>query len=310
MTNVRPIRFGLQVTPTADTIDTIGPAAEAAGFEVLTVADHVGPDLPSPLITLAGLAATTETIRVGTMVLNNDMRNPVQLAWDVATLQHQSGDRVELGLGAGHTPHEYAATGIGLDPPRIRKERLAESVELLGALLAGGPVDHDGVHYHVEGAELPPIERPPILVGGNGSHLLRHAAVNADAIGLQGLGRTREDGHRHEVKWSVEHLEAQLATIGAAAEPAGRRPELQALVQSVVITDDRERALHEFLERAPSLSMDDAAATPYLAIGTVDEIAEQFVANNRRWGLSYLTVREPELGPIIRRVRELEAAGG
>lgn len=309
MTATRPIRFGLQLTPTVDTIDTIGPAAEAAGFEVLSVADHVGPTPASPLISLARLAASTESVRLGTMVLNNDMRNPVQLAWEVATLQQLSGGRFEVGLGAGHTPQEYAATGIGLDEPRVRKERLAESVELLGALFAGGPVDHRGTHYHVEGAELPPVDRPPILVGGNGTRLLSHAAVNADIIGLQGLGRTRADGHRHEVKWSVDHLEAQLTTIEAAAGPTGRRPELQALVQAVVITDDRERALHEFVERAPSLSMDEAAATPYLAIGTVDEIAEQFVANNRRWGLSYLTVREPDLGAVISRVRELEAAG-
>ena len=298
------IRFGLQVSPGPTDIDTIGPEAEAAGFDVITVADHVGAATPSPMIALARLAATTTTIRLGTMVLNNDMRNPVQLAWEATTLQALSGGRFELGLGAGHTPHEYAATGIALDPPRVRKERLAEAVEILAALFAGGPVDHRGTHYRIEGAELAPTAAPPILVGGNGDALLAHAAANADAIGLQGLGRTQEDGHRHTVKWSIEHLEAQLATIERAA--GGRRPELGALVQGVVITDDREAGLATFLERAPSLAPEEAAATPYLAIGDVDEIASQFLAARDRWGLSYFTVRSLELAPVIAEVRRRE----
>ncbi len=299
------IRFGLQVSPGPDDIATIGPEAEAAGFDVITVADHIGPTMRSPLVVLARLAASTTTIRLGTMVLNNDMRNPVQLAWEAATLQELSGGRLELGLGAGHTPQEYAATGVAFDRPVVRKQRLAEAVEILAALFAGGPVDHDGTHYRIERAELAPMTPPPILVGGNGEALLSHAAANADAIGLQGLGRTQADGHRHTVKWSIEHLEAQLATIERAA--GGRRPELAALVQGVTITDDREAGLAEFLERAPSLDPAEAAATPYLAIGTVDEIADQFIAARDRWGLSYFTVRSLELAPVIARVRELGA---
>lgn len=305
-----PLRFGLQVGPDTEDLAALGAEAETAGFDVVTVADHVGPSMWSPLPILATLAAATSTVRLGTMVLNNDMRNPVQLGWEAATLQHLSGGRFELGLGAGHTPQEYAATGIDRSAGRIRKERLAEAVELLGRLFAGGPVDHAGAHYRVEGAELPTVEAPPILVGGNGDALLTHAARHADAIGLQGLGRTREDGHRHEVKWSIDHLEAQLSTIGRAADAAGRRPELGALVQAVVITDDRARAVADFLTRAPSLTQADAEATPYLALGTVEEIADQFLAANRRWGLSYFTARSMELAPVIARVRELEAATG
>lgn len=305
------IRFGLQLPasagdPATALDDVVGQAkaAEAARFDVVTIADHVGPGLLAPLPTLARVAAATERIRLGTMVLNNDMRNPVQLGWETVTLQQLSGGRFELGLGAGHTPQEYRATGLTLDPPRVRKERLAESVEILSALFDGEPVDHDGQHHRLDRAQIPNAPRPPILVGGNGDALLTHAARFADSIGLQGLGRTRSDGHRHEVRWTIEHLERQLAAIEDGA--GGRRPELAALVQAVVITDDRDATIEDFLERTPGLARADAEQTPYLAIGTVEELAAQFVAARDRWGLSYFTVRSLDLAPVIARVRQLD----
>jgi len=301
------IRFGLQLSATSDAAGGVADqavAAEDAGFDVVTVADHIGTNYLAPLPTLAQVAAATSRIRFGTMVLNNDMRNPVQLGWEAVTLQQLGGDRFELGLGAGHTPHEYTATGIAFDHPKVRKQRLAESVEILSALFDGQPVDHPGTHQQTEGAQLADVARPPILVGGNGQALLTHAARHADAIGLQGLGRTQSDGHRHDVRWSIEHLEQQLTTISTAA--GNRSPELAALVQGVVITDDREAAIDDFLERAPSLDRADAERTPYLAIGTIEEIAAQFIAARDDWGLSYFTVRSLELAPIIDRVRQLD----
>lgn len=301
------IRFGLQLAGSATEpglVATQAKAAEDAGFDVVTVSDHVGPGGLAPLPTLAVAAAATSRIHIGTMVLNNDMRNPVQLGWEAATLQQLSGGRFELGIGAGHTPHEYAATGLDLDPPAVRKRRLAESVEILSALFDGDRVDHAGDHHRVEGAQVPPTARPPILVGGNGTALLTHAAGHADAIGLQGLGRTLADGHRHDVRWTIEHLEAQLATIAGAA--GQRRPELAALVQAFEVTDDRDKAIDELLERVPSLARSDAEATPYLAFGTVDELANQFIAVRDRWGLSSFTVRSLDLAPVIARVRQLD----
>jgi probable F420-dependent oxidoreductase len=307
-----PIRFGLQVGPSVEEIETIGAEAEAAGFDVITVADHIGADRFSPLIVLSRLAASTSTIGLGTMVLNNDMRNPVQLAWEAATLQELSGGRFELGLGAGHTPHEYAATGIAFDPPAVRKQRLSEAVEIISALGRGEAVDREGGHYTVRGAELTEPGRPvPILVGGNGAALLTHAARHAQAIGLQGLGRTMEDGHRHSVRFEIDHLEAQLATIDEAAvqrsDEAGPL-ELAALVQVTEIADDREAALAPMVERIEGLTMADALAAPYLAVGTVDEMAAQFIAARDRWGISYFTVRSMDIAPVMAKVHAHDQA--
>ncbi|MGI9596839.1 MAG: TIGR03621 family F420-dependent LLM class oxidoreductase [Acidimicrobiales bacterium] len=301
----RPIRFALQINPGPDEIDRLGRDAETAGFDVITVADHIGATMASPMIALARLAGTTDTIGLGTMVINNDMRNPVQLAWEAATLHRLSGGRFELGLGAGHTPHEYDETGIPFDRPAVRKQRLAEAVEIISALLRTGTVDHQGEHYRVDAAKIEPVAEPlPILVGGNGTALLRHAARHADIIGLQGLGRTLEDGHRHTVRFSIDHLESQLAVIADAA--GGNRPELNALVQACTITDDRQAELDEMVDRIEGMTFEDASATPYLAIGSVDEIAAQMIAARDTWGISYFTTRTMDMAPVIERVRQLE----
>ena len=302
---MRPIRFGYQITGNIEN-DPVTAAlkAEQAGFDTVLVADHVGAG-NEPLAVLAAIAASTTRIRLGTLVLNNDMRNSVQLAWAAATIDGLSDGRFELGLGAGHTPHEYAETGIDLDLPLVRKERLAESVEVIRRLLDGEELDHHGAHYRLKGARIrrPVQDRIPIMVAGNGPTLLRHAAAHADIVGLSGLGRTLEDGHDHEMRWSAAHLDDQIAQIRAGAS-GGEMPELNSLVQRVIVTDDRDAALRSLCDEVAGLDPGDAAATPYLLIGTTAQIVDQVHAARDRWGISYFSVRELEaMVPVIDAVR-------
>lgn len=279
--------------------------AEELGFDIVLAADHVGSGW-SPMPTLSTIAGVTGTIRLGTLVLNNDMRNPVQLAWEASTLDRLSGGRFELGLGAGHTPQEYEATGIARSDPGVRKGRVNESVEIIRDLLDGKVVDHDGEHYRIERARIDPSEqeRLPILVGGNGASLLTHAGRHADIIGLQGLGRTGDDGHSHEVKWSAQHLDDQIAQVRVGAGARFDDVEFNALVQVVQITDDRDGALEKVCERVDGLTIDDARTTPYLLVGTVDEIVLHMMTSNERWGINYFVVRElDDFEPVLRALR-------
>ncbi len=279
--------------------------AEVLGFDIVLAADHVGPG-EAPMPTLAAIALATERIRLGTLVLNNDMRNPVQLAWEASTIDRLSGGRFELGLGAGHTPSEYDATGIERAAAADRKRRLAESVEIIRGLVDGDVVDHEGEHYRIERAHIDPADQEhlPILVGGNGAALLAQAGRHADIIGLQGLGRTREDGHSHEVKWSTRHLDEQIDQVRAGAGGRFGEIEFNAMVQVVQITDDREAALSEVRDRIDGLTMEDAASTPYLLIGSIDEIVQHMTSCNERWGISYFAVRElDDFEPVLRALR-------
>ncbi len=300
----RPIRFGFQATG-----EHHGHLAESArraeelGFDTFSVADHV-PGGVSPMLALTAVAGATERIHLTTMVLNNEMRHPVQLAWEAMSLHRLSGGRFELGLGAGHTPHEFAAVGLELEAPRVRKQRLMESVEICRRLFDGETVDFAGAHYSIAGATVGEVSTDPlpILVGGNGAALLEHAGRHADIIGLQGLGKTREDGHSHTVNWTVAHLDRQIEQVAAG----GRLDEIElsALVQMTEITDDRDAALAPLLERIEGLTYDDAIAMPYLLVGSVDEIVDQLLAHRERWGITYFVVRAlDEMGPIIEACR-------
>ncbi|MGZ0191268.1 MAG: TIGR03621 family F420-dependent LLM class oxidoreductase [Acidimicrobiales bacterium] len=293
-------RFGYQVsTGTELNVVEAGRRVEAAGFDIFLVSDHVGPGR-SPLPQLAAVAATTSTLRIGTFVLNSDMRNPVQLAWEATTLDHLSNGRFELGLGAGHTPHEYSQTGISLLRAAGRKAALLERVEILRRLLDGETVDWDGTHHQLTGAHIDRTvqEQLPILVGGNGDTLLRHAARHANIIGLQGLGKTLEDGHRHTMQWTTEYLDDQIDFI--RAEASGREIELNALVQVVVITDDAQTAEDDLVERVDGLTREALRSLPYILIGTVDQIVAKLRTCRDRWGISYFVVRELDnFAPVI-----------
>ena len=303
---IRPLRIGHQLSASTEG-DPVASAvrAEELGFDIVLAADHVGPGW-APIPILSAIARMTDRIRLGTLVLNNDMRNPVQLAWEASTLDRLSNGRFELGLGAGHTPQEYDATGVDRAAPIDRKRRLVESVQVIRDLLDGTSVDHHGEYYRFERARIDRSEqrRLPILVGGNGATLLSNAGRHADIVGLQGLGRTREDGHSHHVKWSTDRLDEQIEQVRAGAGDRFDDIEFNAMVQVVQITDDREAALAKVVERVDGLTMDDAASTPYLLIGTVDEIVLHMTTCNERWGINYFAVRVlEEFAPVLAAMR-------
>lgn len=304
---MRQFRFGFQVAEcSADELRSQAQAAETAGFDVIHSWDHVV-DGWSPLTPLMAIADCTTSIRLCPLVLNNDFHHPVHLAQELASLDHLSGGRLEVGIGAGHSFTEYAAIGQAFDPPAVRKARLAESTEILRRLLDGETVTHNGEHYQLDNVRTlrSMQEHLPLLVGVNGKSALAHAARHADIVGLTMLGRTLEDGQRHEVRWEAERLDA---TINHIREEAGSRwedLELNVLVQAIVVTDDRQAVAQEQVRRAlGGLSVDDALSTPFLAIGTHDEIADHLVECSNRWGISYFSVRDiAAFAPVIQRLR-------
>jgi probable F420-dependent oxidoreductase len=307
---VRPFRFGFQST--AEDVDEVARsarAAEAAGFDIFQLGDHVGAHL-SPFVALAAAAEATSTIRIGTLVLNNDLRHPVAVAQEVATLDHVSDGRVELGLGAGHSFTEYAAIGMAFDAPAVRKARLAESVEILRPLLDGRAVDYKGTHYRVAGARtLRPVQRHlPLLVGVNGRAALAHAARHADTVALTMLGRTLEDGQHHEMRWEAARLDATIEHIRAAAGDRWPEVELHALVQAVVDTDTRAQVAEDLSDEVATPAS-DVLATPFLCLGTKEEMARHLLACRARWGISYFTVRDIEaFAPVMDQARSLDGS--
>jgi probable F420-dependent oxidoreductase len=274
---------------------------ERAGFDGLYVSDHPGSG-PAPFVALAAAAAVTERIKVGTCVVNAGMWDPVALANEVATLDVVSGGRAVLGVGAGHTPQEWTSTGRPYPSPGARVERMVELIEATQALLRGEPVSHRGKHFTLIDAVLadprPVRDRVPLMVGGNGTRVLRFAAQHAEVVGITGLGRTLADGHRHEVNWSPLGLDRILEIVRSAAEASGCRPQIEALVQHVEVTDDAPAAAARLTARVPGASVEDLLSAPFVWIGTVEEIREKLHEHRISLGVDRYMVRAPAVSQV------------
>jgi F420-dependent oxidoreductase-like protein len=200
-------------------------AAEEAGFEAVSVMDHVHQippfmartdPIPEAYVLLGALAARTTRIRLGTLVTAVTYRNPALLAKMVTTLDLVSGGRAYLGIGASWHEDEYRAYGYGdaLLPIPERLDRLEEALEVCRAMFTGAEAHYAGRHYRLAGAlNIPrPLQPagPPILVGGAGERrLLRLVARYADIANVFGDPAT------------VRH---KLAVLERHCEEIGRDP--------------------------------------------------------------------------------------
>lgn len=311
----RPMRFGLHTAlPRGGDFAEFAVTVEQSGFDVLTIPDHLVASV-SPFAGAATACAVTSSLHAGTLVLNNDLRHPVDTAREAVTLAALSGGRFELGLGAGHMKSEYDAAGLKFDPGTTRVDRLIESVEVIRPLLAGEAVDVDGAHYCVRAAagELvaPPDVYVPLLIGGNGTRLLQLAGRVADIAGLAGFSH---NDAATEVRLTHFDPTGLLNRIDVVRDAAGDRfeaIELNALLQFVVHTDDRTRAaagLAEPFGVSPELLLE----SPFALLGTYEQMAGSLVERRRRFGISYWTAfdampgREsalPHLAEVIKLVR-------
>jgi alkanesulfonate monooxygenase SsuD/methylene tetrahydromethanopterin reductase-like flavin-dependent oxidoreductase (luciferase family) len=134
------------------------------------------------VVTSTWIAAHTERLRVGSLVLCDAFRHPAVLARQAVSIDHASGGRYELGIGWGSVPDELPVFGIGPVAPAERAQRLRETLEIVRALWAGEVVDHDGRFHQLRGArqEPPPLGHIPIVIGGTGPKTLALVREFAD----------------------------------------------------------------------------------------------------------------------------------
>jgi len=273
---------------------------ESGGFRALLMGDHPGSGA-SPWAALGSAAAVTQTLQLGTYVVQAGVREPVHVAADAATLDILAPGRVLLGIGAGHTPREWADVGRTRPGPRDRAARLAEFAEVVAALLQGQTVTREGGHLSLHESRLdglPAGGRVRLCIGGGHPLVLRAAARHADVVGLSGLGRTLPDGHYHEARWSRSELDRQLQLVRDEARQAGRSPVIEALVQSVTCTGDRAAAIGEIAARIPGLSAADVDRAPYVLIGSHEQMAAQLLRQADELGITSYVVREQAVADL------------
>lgn len=243
----------------------IAQAAEAGGFEAIWTVEHVvvpsgyeSPypydasgkmaggaeefDLPDPLAWLAYVAARTERIKLATGILILPQRNPVITAKELATIDHLSGGRMVLGVGAGWLAEEFDALGV---PFRERGKRLDEYIDVMRALWTQDKATFHGDFFSFENC----ISRPrptngtiPVVVGGDSDAAARRAGR---------LGDGYFPGNA-----SIDHLRSQIDTMRAAATEAGRDPDAIQLIAGAMTGPGDQ--MYERIERLAGLGVTQA----------------------------------------------------
>jgi probable F420-dependent oxidoreductase len=292
--------------------------AEGYGYDTVFAADHLG--IPAPFPLLVAAADATQRLRVGTLVLNAPFWNPALLAREVATTDILTDGRLELGLGSGHMKWEFDEAGIAWQSATARAGRLADTITELQRYFSS-----ELARLRAGRNSPKPVQRsgfggfgPPLLVGGTGDPVLRIAAEQAQIVGVTGTYQVKGQPPGTLRLATTDEVDERISFAKSCA--AGRADEIEwhLLVQAVVVTDDRRGAAeHRVAEwrRASEAALaadpravptiDDLLDTPYMLIGTPDEIAAQLRHSRERWGFSYVTVHEPymrDLVPVIERL--------
>jgi len=305
MTGTRPFRFGVINEQPGSAAEWIAAArrTEELGYATFLLRDHfitepIG-DQFAPVPALMAAAAATTTLRVGTLVCDNDYRHPVMLAKEAATLDLLSGGRLELGLGAGWLRAEYEAAGMDFDPNGVRVARFAEAVRIVRGLFADAPLTFTGEHYRVRDLiNFPrPAQRsgPPLLIGGGKRRMLTLAGQYADIVGLlttSVASGAMEDGVEERLAAAVAQ---KLAWIRAGAGARFEAIELS-LIPTIIIDADREGAIERLIATRGwrGVTPAEVAAMPSVLVGAVAQIGATIRERRERYGFSYYIVGDSQ----------------
>jgi F420-dependent oxidoreductase-like protein len=289
----------------------IAKTCEESGFEGLFRSDHYASVFGilergslDAWATLAGLAAVTSRLRLGTMVSPATFRHPSVVARMATTVDHISGGRVEVGIGAGWHELEHQAFGFPFPDLSTRLETFAEHLEIVYRQLTEETFDFRGKHFVLEGCRANPkpvqTPHPPLIVGGStGRGTLEPAVSFADEYNT-GFA-------------SVDACRKRRAKLDAACKRAGRDPAtlpLSLMTATVVAEDDG--VLKERLARLDARTGETALPEELARqiadasiVGTVDQVVERLqeleAAGVERVMLQHLVHTDLEMIALIGR---------
>lgn len=302
----RPFRFGVALEGgegRRDRIIETARRAEAAGVQIVHASDHLG---NWGAFSRLQVVAEATRLRIGTLVLNNDLRHPPVLAQELATLDAMTDGRLEIGLGAGWNRPEYEAAGLSFDPPRDRLRRMRASMRMIRQALEDGRIDHetDDAYPAIHQSGLPTsVQRPhpPFLIGGGGPKLLAFAAREADIIGIDPRSLPGGGGDPTDITGAA--VERKIGWIREAAGERWAQLEINIAIWEV------DRAFHTRSGSAPprarGISEEELPLSPHYLVGDTAQMVETLIERRERLGMSYVTLNASDLSilePVIARL--------
>lgn len=262
---------------------------EAMGYSTVYLPDHLHSPW-GPIATMATIAASTSSIRVAPLVLACDLRNPAVVAKELASIDALSNGRLVVGLGAGYNSLDYSRTGIEMREPGVRVSRLVEYTALLRAFFTSPvetSVNFEGEHFKV--ADLPALPRcatpdgPPILIGGGGPRVLRHAARYADIVGINpstAAGRDDPATFRDALPAAIDRKVELVRNEAADRWP---RLEVNAWVSWASLTASAATEA-EGLAAWVQCTTAEILDSPLVLVGSHAQAVEQLHRRRERWG--------------------------
>jgi probable F420-dependent oxidoreductase len=303
---MKPFRFGVQVSEVGSASEWRDKARklEDLGYSTLFMPDHFGTEL-APLPAIAMAAAHTTTLRVGSLVFDNDYKHPVILAKEAATIDLLTDGRLEFGIGAGWMRTDYDQLGLPYDSPAVRVDRFEEALHIVKKCFAGEQFTYHGEHYRITDytAWPKPVQqpRPPLLIGGGGKRVLSIAAREADIVGINPNLRAGEIGIDAAKDSLREQTDLKVRWIRDAAGDRIDEIEIQMRFFVTSVRPDRMK-LAEALASSLGVSPEEALESGAALVGTEDEIIEQLHRRREEWGLSYVVIGDAnvdEFAPIV-----------
>ena len=292
-----PFRFGVQIASLPlDSWPESARRIEALGYSSIFIPDHFSEQW-DPTVTLAGIAAATSRLKVGTLVYDVDYRHPVVFAKAAATLHQMSGGRHEFGIGAGWMESDYLEAGLPYDPPGVRIARLEEALQIIVSMWEKERTSFEGEHYQIReiarAAPASEVGRPPILIGGGGKRILSLAGRWADIVGINPkmvAGRVTPETPADS---APERIREKVAWVRAGAERAGRDPdeiEFNALTFVTAITDDPS-PLRAALAKSSGMTVAQVTDCPLFLTGSAAEIRDRLEQRREETGISYIVIQ-------------------
>ena len=306
-----PFRFGVQIAklPADRWRDDIRQI-EAMGYSTIFLPDHFG-DQWDPTTALAGLAAVTDRLKVGSLVYDVDYRHPVVYAKAAATLQVLSGGRHEFGIGAGWMETDYVEAGIPYDRPGVRISRLEEALQIIRSMWTNERTSFDGEFYRIReiarATELGGIAPPKILIGGGGPRLLRLAGRHADIVGINPRMVDGKITAETPADSSPERVRQKIQWVREGAESAGRDPdaiEFNSLSFVTAISDDVS-GLRSALASSSGMTVEQVADCPLFLTGSAQEIRERLERQREETGISYIVIQGGDPGVLETFAKEI-----